>query len=222
MRALSELISSDPAFPLVQSWLSEATRSVEMLPADRSRSEAVLLDLQVTTRSPMGALALETGGLVIDRLLRVLGGAGPCMEGDLARWNGMGKAPLLPAHDRALLVAHDALGGFYALDGGALGEGKGGVFYFAPDTLAWEDLAVGYSAWLVAMMGDALRTFYAESLWPGWEREVSTLAPDQGLCFAPPLWTKESRPIESTSRTAVPMVELWHFQQDVARQLGDA
>jgi hypothetical protein len=182
----------------------------------------VLLALQVTTRSPMGALALETGGVVIDGLLRVLGGAGPGMAGDLARWNGMGPDPLVPAHDRALLVAHDALGGFFALDGGALGEGKGGVFYFAPDALAWEDLAIGYSAWLGAMMGDALRTFYAESLWNGWEREVGALTPDQGLSFAPPLWTKESRPIESTSRKAVPMVELWHLQQHLAQQLGGA
>jgi hypothetical protein len=170
----------------------------------------------------MGALALETGGLVIDGLLRVLGGAGPGMAGDLARWNGMGEEPLLPARDRALVIAHDALGGFFVLDGGGLGEGNGMVFYFAPDALTWEDLGLGYSAWLVAMMSDSLRTFYADSLWQGWEREVSTLTPDQGISFAPPLWTKESRPIERTSRRAVPILELWHLHQDVAGRLGGA
>jgi hypothetical protein len=170
----------------------------------------------------MGALALETGGLVIDNLLRVLGGNGPAMAGDLARWNGMGDQPLLPAQEGALLVAHDAIGGFFALDGGALGEGKGEVFYFAPDSLAWESLEIGYSAWLVAMMSDALQKFYANTLWKGWEQEVSGLALDQGLSFFPPLWTKESRPIESTSRRAVPILELWHFHQDAARQLGGA
>jgi hypothetical protein len=222
VRPLSELLSPDPAFPVVQSWISDATRSVKVLTAERSGSEAVLLALQVTTRSPMGALALETGGLVVDGLLRVLGGAGPGMSGDLARWNGMGHEPLLAARDRALIIAHDALGGFFALDGGGLGEGKGTVFYFAPDALAWEDLGIGYSAWLVAMMSDSLRTFYADNLWHGWEGEVSTLTPDQGVSFYPPLWTKESRPIEGTSRKGVPMLELWHFQQDVARQLGGA
>ena len=133
MRALTELLSSNPALPVLQSWVSAASRSVKVLPADRSRSEAVLVALQVTTRSPMGALALETGGFVIDGLLRILGGAGPGMTGDLARWNGMGNQPLLPARDGALLVGHDAIGGFFALDGGGLGDGKGKVFYFAPD-----------------------------------------------------------------------------------------
>jgi hypothetical protein len=202
--------------------MSAATRSIQVLAADRSRSEAVLVALQVTTRSPMGALALETGGLVIDDLLRVLGGAGPRMAGDLARWNGMGDQPLLPAREGALLVAHDAFGGFFALDGGGLGDGKSQVFYFGPDSLAWENLRIGYSSWLVAMMSDTLLTFYADNLWDGWEREVSTLTLDQGLSFAPPLWAAESRPIESTSRRAVPILELWHFQQDIARQLGGA
>jgi hypothetical protein len=192
MRSLAQLLSRDPALPKLQSWIAGATRSVVALPADRSRSEAVLLELQVTTRSAIGAMALETGGLVIDGLLRVLGGSGPAMAGDLARWNGLGDQPLLPAHDRALLVAHDAFGGFFALDGGGLGEGEGLVFYFAPDSLSWANLGLGYSAWLEAMMGDELCTFYADNLWRGWEREISELSLDQGFSFYPPLWARES------------------------------
>jgi hypothetical protein len=116
----------------VQSWIAESPRTVDVLPTDRARAEAVLLALQVTTRSPMGAIALETGGILIDRgWLRVLGGGGSRMDGDLARWNGMGQRPIIERTDGLLLVAHDAIGGFFALDGGSLGEGKGGVFYVA-------------------------------------------------------------------------------------------
>jgi hypothetical protein len=223
VRTLGELLSSDPAWPLVQSWIAGSTRTVDVLQTDRARGEAVLVAVQVTTRSPMGALALETGGILVDGgWLRVLGGGGSSMEGDLARWNGLGDRPIIERSEGLFLVAHDAIGGFFALDGGALGEGKGGVFYFAPDSLEWEDLELGYSEWLSAMLSDRIEGFYADNRWHGWEREVAEAGPDRGISIAPPLWTKESRPIEKASRRPVPLAELWGLQHDIARQLAAA
>jgi hypothetical protein len=221
MRPLADLLSADSALPLVRSWIAGATRSVEILPVDRPRSEAVLLALQVTTRSPMGAVALETGGLLIDRWLRVLGGGGPRMDGDLARWNGLGERPLIPARSGSLLVAHDAIGGFFALNGGGLRGDKGEVFYFAPDSLSWEGIDMGYSDWLEAMMSGDLQNFYAENRWDGWQKEVEALSPDDGIAVYPPLWAAESRPIEKTSRKVVPMLELWHSQWDMQKQMDE-
>ena len=43
-----------------------SSRSVEILSTERERAEGALVAMQVTTRSPLGALALETGGLLID------------------------------------------------------------------------------------------------------------------------------------------------------------
>ncbi|MGH7293716.1 MAG: DUF2625 family protein [Polyangiaceae bacterium] len=220
MRPLADLVSPDPALPLVRSWIAGATRGVELLPVDRARAEAVLVALQVTTASPMGAIALQTGGIVIDRFLRVLGGGGPRMDGDLARWNGLGDRPLLPARERALIVAHDAIGGFFALDGGGLGDGQGEVFYFAPDTLGWEGIDMGYSDWLEAMMSGLFMDFYVENLWDGWQTEAAALSFDEGLMIDPPLWTLESRPVEKTSRKAVPMLELWRWEQQMEGQTG--
>jgi hypothetical protein len=219
MRPLAELLSPDPAWPGLRTAISRSTRSVEILPTSRPRAEAVLLSMQVTTRSTMGAIALETGGLVIDRWLRVLGGGGPRMDGDLARWNGRGERPILERQRGLRLVGHDAIGGFFALDGGELGDGKGEVFYFAPDSLDWEGIDMGYSGWLESMLENAINDFYAENRWTGWEREVADLEPDSGLSIWPGLWTAESRPIEKTSRKAVPMAELWAIQQDFAKQM---
>ena len=58
MKPLHELISrDDPGWPLVQQWVGEATNSVEVLPPpDDDARERALLDTQVTTRSPMGAI----------------------------------------------------------------------------------------------------------------------------------------------------------------------
>jgi hypothetical protein len=169
----------------------------------------------------MGSIALETGGLALDGgWLRFLGGGSASVQSDLARWNNLaGPCPLVPPPQGFLLVAHDVLGGFFALDGGGLGDGTGTVFYFAPDTLEWESLGHGYSEFLAGAMGDLLPTFYADSRWPGWEAEVAALTPDQGLLFYPPLWARESGPIEATQRGAVPMVELWKLQQELANEI---
>ena len=41
-------------------------RTSEVLPRDESRAQSELLGLQVTTRSPMGALVYGCGGIVIE------------------------------------------------------------------------------------------------------------------------------------------------------------
>ena len=67
MRPLRELINTEePAWPDVQQWIANAKNQVEVLPVNSADRESALLALQVTTRSPMGAIVYETGGLLID------------------------------------------------------------------------------------------------------------------------------------------------------------
>ena len=72
MRALSELIDEeDSAWPLVQQWIAEASVDVEILPlSDSKAGEEALLITQVTTRSPMGAIAFNSAGIFIDTPMR--------------------------------------------------------------------------------------------------------------------------------------------------------
>jgi Protein of unknown function DUF2625 len=55
----------DPAFPLIKEWASAAINDCMLLPPSANRGE-ILLAMQVTTRSVMGAIAYETGGVLID------------------------------------------------------------------------------------------------------------------------------------------------------------
>lgn len=51
---------------------------MEILPRDPAAAEAELVKTQVTTRSVMGAVVYETGGILIDRgWLRILGSGSP-------------------------------------------------------------------------------------------------------------------------------------------------
>ncbi|MGB8345876.1 MAG: DUF2625 family protein, partial [Ktedonobacteraceae bacterium] len=140
-RALNELIDTvDLAWPLIQGWIDAAHHSVEVLDVNQERADEVLLYLQVTTRSPLGSVAFETGGMLIDHgWIRFLGSGHERMRGDLLSWNT--KGDILESHllNNALVVAHDAVGGFFALNGGAFPGRPGEVFYFAPDTLEWKN-----------------------------------------------------------------------------------
>ena len=67
MKTLNELINTkESGWAVVKERLQEATNPYEILPKDIKRAEEELLRTQVTTRSPMGAIIYETGGILID------------------------------------------------------------------------------------------------------------------------------------------------------------
>jgi hypothetical protein len=119
-----------------------------------------------------------------------------------------------------LLIGYDVLGGFFAVDGGGLGFSPGHIAYFAPDTWKWESLKFGYSEFIVWSLSGKLAAFYGDYRWPGWEQETRALEGDCGYGIYPPLGFKGG-PIPERSRAAVPIAELWHFNQDLGRQLRD-
>ncbi|MDF7815607.1 DUF2625 domain-containing protein [Hymenobacter sp. YC55] len=217
-RPLAELINrEEPGWVLVTEWLREAKNKVQVLPKTPARADSTLLAAQVTTRSPMGAIIYETGGLLVDGgWLRILGSGSTALNRTLMGWN-QGKAAGL------LLVADDVLGGFYALNGGAFGsESLGKVFYFAPDNLRWEPTNKTYSEFLVFCFSGDLQGYYKKLRWKGWEQEISTLTGTQGLACYPFLFTKEGKNISKDQRGVVPIAELWIFGQDMQRQLDVA
>jgi uncharacterized protein DUF2625 len=209
MRLLEDLINTaEPGLELVQEWAREGTNPVEFLPRDLESSERALLALQVTTRSPMGALVYETGGLLVDRgWVRVLGGGGERLPA-LDTWNRCERGPAGHRLPGALIVGWDVLGGFFALNGGSLGEELGQVYYFAQDCLEWESLGRGYSDWLCFLFAGDLDEFYGDQRWPGWEEEISGLARDRGISVQPPLCAQGPR-VGERSRAAVPLEEIW-------------
>lgn len=215
MRPLSELINQqEPGWELVSQWIREATNKVQVLPRIPEGADSTLLAVQVTTRSPMGAVIYETGGILVDNgWIRILGSGSPVLQRTMASWN-TNKLPGM------LLVADDVLGGFYALNGGAFGpETLGKIFYFAPESLQWQATNKTYSEFLIFCFSGKLNDYYHKLRWKGWEQEVGALTGDQGFTFYPFLFTKEGKNISKNQRSAVPIAELWDFGQDMQRQL---
>lgn len=213
-RPLADLIHpTEHAWPLVRSWLDGAKNRPEILPTTRAQGEATLHWLQVTTRSPMGAIALESGGVVfLGGLVRLLGADGPRMAGSLRTW-----ADVQPRLQGAMIVAHDAMGGFFVCNGGAFGARVGTVLYSEPETLGWFDTECSYSEFVQWLAAGDLDGFYAQLTWPRWEQTIAALPHDRGISVAPPLWT--ACPSDERSRRDVPMTELWGVWNEFRRQI---
>lgn len=212
MRTLEELIDrEDPALPLVQEWLAQSTQPFELLEPSEARSN-VLHNLQVTTRSPMGAIAYETGGILIDRgWLRILGSGHPKLPRSIVDWN-VGRSA---GH---LLVADDVIGGFFSINGGRLGEDHGSIYYWAPDTLKWEPMGLGYSDFFCWALSERLAVFYEGLRWSGWQAEAEKITGAQCYNFYPPLWSKEGS-VETSSRKAISASEQYAFNADLLSQM---
>lgn len=212
-RTLKELVNTDdPAWPLVQDWIKGAKNHVEVISRkDEASGGDTLVELQVTTRSPMGALAYETGGLLIDHgFIRVLGSATDRMP-SITSFNkdiSIPKDASDTSQSTFLVVAFDAVGGVFAINAGGLSQkGIGDLFYFAQDSLNWDHLNMGYSEMLQWLMYDELESFYRGFRWSSWKQDVSTLPLTKAFNFYPPQWSKEFE-IEKSSRKAVPIHEL--------------
>ncbi len=231
MRDISELADvPDPSWPLLSDHLASSFTPNVVLPPDPDRCRATLHQLQVTAWSPLGAITLNTGGILVhDGWLRVYGGSGggPAGLPSMAEINGFpetvedGWQP--PA---GLIVGHDVLGGVFALNGmepeqhGRPGT-PGGVVYFSPSTLSWQDLELGHSQWLTWLLDGGAAGHYHDVLWPTWRTEVAELGLRDGISVYPFLWSQEAQQdMAATTRKAVPLAQILELQASFCDQLG--
>jgi len=218
MRTLEELaLIEEPAWPYIERAIAGAVYPVTVVPSDSSQRESALVQLQVTARSGLGALALETGGLLVDHgWLRMLGGGDPPLN--LAVANGLESTPDRPPGP--LLTAFDILGGKYAINDGSLPGSAGEVCYFAPDELAWLPMEMGHLDFVTWSFSDRLGQFNEHLRWDGWQDEVADLRLDQGIAVYPFPFTTQGQNLAEVSRRPAPIGELLTIWEHLAAQVS--
>ena len=223
MRPLKELVNTvDPGWPLVKTWIDSAKNKVQVLPHDTVKGEDALYKTQVTTRSPMGAIVYGTGGILIDSgWIRILGSGSARLDRSLPEWNKGKTFKEFGDPVSYLLVADDAVGGFFALNTGGLGKDIGKIYYLAPDNLRWEALDLTYTDFLLFCFCEDLNKFYNGLRWKNWQEEVAKLDGKNVYNFFPTLWTSEGKDINKVSRKAILVEEQYHLNLDFKKQLGD-
>jgi hypothetical protein len=225
-----ELVENDETTWLtLVDFLMRSFAGPRVLPVDREKALASLMQLHVTASSPLGAIALNSGGILLyDGWLRIFGGS-PCDEVHLP---SIGQINAFPVYvDRnwtpteGLIVAHDVLGGAFFLNGLRPAAGRPGVpgevIYFDPQTLNWTRLRMSHSEWLAWCVSGDLPHFYGGLLWPRWREDVMGLRADQGIALRPSLRSDDARAGGSdVARTVAPMAEILRRQFDAARRSG--
>ncbi len=222
MKSIDELINiQEPGWANVTEWISKAKNNVEVLSVDSLKAKEALYRTQVTTRSPMGAIIYMTGGILIDHgWIRILGSGNPKLNRTLPEWNKGKTFEEYGQTSKFLLIADDAVGGFFLLNGGGLGDDIGKVYYLSPDNLEHEPLDLTYSDFLKFCLNGDLDTFYKECRWTNWKAEVEQLDGNEVFSFFPYLWSLEGKDINKNSRKAVPIEEQYFLNLEFRKQLG--
>ncbi|HEU5166710.1 MAG TPA: DUF2625 domain-containing protein [Chitinophagaceae bacterium] len=222
LRSIDELINKkESGWILVKQWIDSAKNKVEILQPDSSKAKEALYKIQVTTRSPMGAIIYSTGGLLIDNgWIRIIGSGHEKLKRTVPDWNKGKSFKEFGEQPKFLLIADDAIGGYFAINGGEFGSDLGKTYYLSPDNLEWEPLDLTYSDFLNFCFNGNLEDFYSNLRWTNWRDEVSKLDGDKVYNFFPPLWSKEGKDVNKSSRKSLPVEEQYQFNLDTRKQLG--
>jgi hypothetical protein len=194
IRKLQELIDTEnPALPLLLTWASTPNgNSGILLPPSNAVRAVTLEQLQVTTRSMLGTIIYETGGVSIaNGLIRLLGSGA---ERSLQQIHAGLGLPFDGIYPEMLIVGDDMLGGLFALNGGRFGKDRlGQVFHLAADDTIWIPLDVGYADFVSWCLNGNLSPLYE----PFTHLEAYGKQPRPGFnlvySFYPFLWTKEGK-----------------------------
>jgi len=221
VRPLVDLVHVDkPVWPWLAERIDAAPAPVRVVEVDGDAAADCLYRLQVTVGSTLGALAFNTGGLFVDHgWLRLLGGGGDGLA-DLATANNMGDPTKATAQPPPyLLVAHDVVGGRFAVNGGDLPGQPGEVHYWGPDTLQWQPLGLGHSGLVEWALSGVIAEFYESLRWPGWEAETEPVRGDESFALHPPPFTQQGQDKANVSRSVVPWIEVVGMYDEFSRQL---
>jgi hypothetical protein len=214
--AFSQGKADTTGWPVIRQWISQARHSVWVLPPDSARASRQLNRLQLSPKSALGSIISNTGGIIIDSgLIRILGSGCNEISRNIADWNfgkGFASEDKIPAY---LLVADDAIGGFYAINCGGLGDGFGDVYYLSPMTLEWENLSYSYTEFLaLCFNGDIDKRYKPYVSSSGFSKDIGRLGFNNSYCFVPYLFVKKDKKIPQAKK-AIPTEQLYSFYLDM-------
>jgi len=221
--SLDTLINkTDPAWPLVKKWIDSAKNKVEVLPVDSAKAKETLFNAQVSTYATLGSVIYNTGGIMVDNgWIRILGSGSEKLNRNVAGWNKGKTIENYGDKIPYLLIADDAVGGFFAINYGGLGEDIKNVYYLEPNSLTWQPLGAGYGEFLIFCFDSDLSKFYKGLRWSTWNQFIASLDGTKTYSFRPYLW-EEGTDIEKCSRKLVGIEEMYKFNIMKSKELRAA
>ena len=214
MRELSELINkNEDAISLINVWKKNSKNKIQILDNDSLKSKEALYNSQISTRSPMGAIIFHTGGILInDGWIRIYGSGNEKLNRNIPEWNKGKSFQNYGEKPSYLIIADDAVGGFFLLNGGSLGNDLGKIYYLSPDNLEYEPLELSYTDFINFCFNGNIDNFYKNLRWKNWENDFKTLSTNEAFNFYPYLWSKEGKNINKVQKNKVSMEEIYKLR----------
>ena len=180
---------------------NQSKRRIEVLSPCATKTDIIKAKWNIPENTLLGVILYNTGGIVIDGWIRVLGSG----ERDVASWNETLNI------DSYVVIADDVLGGLFGLP-----IKSNIIHYFAPDTLEWEDTKLTYPQFIRWLAEGDVDLFYSDYRWNNWETDVVDLSFFEGISFYPFLWAKSE---QERSRKAISLKEIVLLSFDIRKAL---
>ena len=177
-------------------------REIIVLDYDKNKVRKIENIYKIESNTFLGTILYKTGGITFDNWVRVLGAG----ERDIIYCN-----ELLKISDM-FIVAEDILGGLFAI------SNDNYIWYFAPDSLEWENLEILYSQFIQWLIDGDVEKFYEIFRWDNWRNDIKSIALSDGIAFYPFLWAKCDS-ISERSRKIIPLDEIVKLQFEFRKQL---
>lgn len=166
--------------------LSGGKNHVEIIPVDKPCAEINANYFQPNEMSAFGMLITQSGGIIAENVVRLLGSNRNPEYRDINMFNikfgGKGY----------IIIGDDIFGGIFVINTGAMPDVIGNILYFAPDTLEFEDLEITLSDFLDFLNDGDLRGFYAQISDKLYDKcRWSDVKFNQTLSFYPPQYSAE-------------------------------
>ena len=115
--------------------LKKSKRKITFFKSQIKKGHQELNSLKINSNLVLGSIILNSSGIIVDDWIRILGSEGTYNKGIL--WYNE-----IFEIENMIIIAHDIVGGIFAIDN--FDE----IWYFAPDTLAWENLEINYAQFI--------------------------------------------------------------------------
>lgn len=175
-------------------------------------------NMGIDINSVLGAIVLYTAGICIDNWIRVVGQK--CNEHNgISEYNSEQMNEDCTTIKGMLIVAQDIVGGIFAINISKFSESKKKVWYFAPDTIAWECLDMNYAEFIAWVAKGNTDEFYNSMKWKNWEEDCKNISFDKAYLIYPFLWSAECD-LNTAAKSVVPFMELMGINLDYAKKLS--
>lgn len=152
-----------------------ASTKIQVLDVDEKAVAKLNGYVNYHPQSYFGIVLRKTGGIIVDNWLRIYG------SGEI---NFTSRNQELSEYG-SMIVAEDISGGLFAM------AADSSLSYFAPDCLAWEEMAITYLDFLQWITEkERVNQFYETVRFHNWEMIIKDIKTNQGIGYYPFLWAK--------------------------------